>query len=152
MASAGGEYSAAFNSAVKSAYAAGVLTIVASGNEDALAEESSPASSPEAITVGSIDASWAESSFSNYGDAVDIMAPGEGILSAFIGSSTATETLDGTSMACPHVVGLALALAVAEDISSAEELSARIKELGNKGVVGGKEGSPDLVAFNGVST
>lgn len=75
-----------------------------------------------------------------------------GVKSAWIGSSTATETLDGTSMATPHVVGLALYLAVSEDINSVEALSARIKELGTTGgVTGGKDGSPDLIAFNGAS-
>lgn len=89
--------------------------------------------------------------FSNYGDAVDVLAPGEGIESAWIGSNDATETLDGTSMATPHVVGLALYLIAAEGLSSPSAVSDRIKELGTSGVVSGlKRGSPDLVAFNGV--
>ena len=112
----------------------------------------SPASSPDAITVGAIDSSWSEAIFSNYGANVDILAPGEGIKSTWIGSTTATQTLDGTSMACPHVVGLALYLAVAEDIGSAQVLSERIKKLGTTGgVSGGKAGSPDLIAFNGAT-
>ena len=124
---------------------------MASGNENADASQGSPSSAPEAITVGAINSRWAEADFSNYGDAVDILAPGEGIESAWIGGSSASQVLDGTSMATPHVVGLALYLAAAEGISSASELSDRIKELGTSGEVSGlKTGSPDLVAFNGV--
>lgn len=124
---------------------------MASGNENADASGSSPASAPEAVTVGAINSRWAETDFSNYGDAVDILAPGEGIESAWIGSSSASQILDGTSMAAPHVAGLALYLAAAEGISSASELSERILELGTSGEVSGlKRGSPNLVAFNGV--
>lgn len=55
-------------------------------------------------------------------------------------------------MACPHIAGLAVYLAVAEDISSPSALSARIKELGTSGgATSTKNGTPNLVAFNGVA-
>lgn len=151
MTTKGGAYSAAFNNAVRTAYRAGVLSVVASGNENADASFGSPSSAPEAITVGAINSAWREADFSNWGPAVDILAPGEQIESAWIGGNDASEVLDGTSMATPHVVGLALYLVAAEGISSVDELSERIKGLGTSGEVKGvKLGSPDLVAFNGV--
>lgn len=146
----GGGYSAAFNNAVRSAYNSGVLSVVASGNENALAANGSPASAPEAITVGAIDSSWRETSFSNYGSAVDILAPGQDIRSAYIGSTSATASLSGTSMASPHVAGLAVYLSVAEGITSPSALTSRIKALGTKNAASGlKSGTPNLIANNG---
>jgi subtilisin family serine protease len=67
----------------------------------------SPAGQVKAMTVGSTTSSDAESSFSNYGKCVDILAPGSSIRSAWIGSDTATMIRSGTSMAAPHVAGVA---------------------------------------------
>ena len=104
------------------------------------------------MTVGGIGAEWDEGVYSNYGEAVDILAPGTEVLSAGIASDSATFTDTGTSMAAPHVSGLALYLSVLEGISSAEALKARILELGTPNKVQKlKEGSPNLIAFNGVA-
>ncbi|KAF6806777.1 Alkaline protease 1-like protein 3 [Colletotrichum sojae] len=133
-----------------SAYESGVLSVVASGNENLVAATRSPASAPEAITVGAIDSAWKEGSYSNYGDAVDILAPGTGVLSAYIGSNSATASSTGTSMATPHVVGLALYLAALEDLNTPAALTARILELATEGAATGlRTGTPNLVAFNG---
>jgi aqualysin 1 len=67
----------------------------------------SPGGAPAVMTVGSTTSSDHESYFSNYGRCVDILAPGSSITSTWIGSSTATYTLSGTSMATPHVAGAA---------------------------------------------
>lgn len=148
--SLGGPTSTAFNTAVQSAFTAGVLTVVASGNDNVNASGGSPASAPNALTVGAITSTWAEARFSNFGTSVDILAPGAGILSAWYTSNTATNTLDGTSMACPHVVGLALYLAVLENINTPAALTARIKALGTSGKASGlKSGTVNLIAFNG---
>ncbi|KAI5467513.1 peptidase S8/S53 domain-containing protein [Mariannaea sp. PMI_226] len=106
--SLGGSYSAAFNNAVASASSSGVLSVVAAGNEATSASNSSPASAPSAVTVGAITSSWAIASFSNYGTSLDIFAPGSGVLSAYYTSDTATASMSGTSMASPHIAGLAL--------------------------------------------
>lgn len=67
----------------------------------------SPAGAPSVMTVGSTTSTDAESSFSNYGKCVDILAPGSAITSLWIGSYTATNVYSGTSMATPHVAGVA---------------------------------------------
>ena len=67
----------------------------------------SPAGQTKAMTVGSTTSTDTESSFSNYGLCVDILAPGSSVRSAWIGSDTATATISGTSMATPHVAGVA---------------------------------------------
>jgi subtilisin family serine protease len=67
----------------------------------------SPAGAPSVMTVGSTTSSDNESSFSNYGRCVDILAPGSSVTSIWIGSYTATNTISGTSMATPHVAGVA---------------------------------------------
>jgi aqualysin 1 len=91
---------------------AGHFLAAAAGNGDALGNPQpaclqSPAGQVKAMTVGSTTSTDQESSFSNYGKCVDILAPGSSIRSAWIGSDTATATRSGTSMAAPHVAGVA---------------------------------------------
>jgi subtilisin family serine protease len=85
----------------------GVAIAVAAGNSSTDACTSSPARAANAITVGATTTSDSRASFSNFGPCLDIFAPGQGILSAWIGSTTATRTISGTSMASPHVAGVA---------------------------------------------
>ena len=105
--SLGGGLSATLNAAVKGAVDAGVTFAVAAGNSTANACNSSPSSEPSAITVGATDRTDTFASFSNYGSCVDINAPGVNIVSDWMGSTTATNTISGTSMASPHVAGAA---------------------------------------------
>merc|ERR1711972_1300850 len=93
--------------AVNAAVNAGVVVVVAGGNSNSDACNFSPAFVPSAITVGSTTSTDARSSFSNYGSCTNIWAPGSSILSAGHTSNSATRTLSGTSMACPHVSGAA---------------------------------------------
>ncbi|CAK0846512.1 unnamed protein product [Prorocentrum cordatum] len=85
----------------------GVTVVVAAGNQNDDACGYNPAWIPSAITVASYDSAGAKSSFSNYGSCIDVWAPGSSILSTYIGSDTALGLSSGTSMACPHVSGLA---------------------------------------------
>ncbi len=105
--SLGGGASAALDTAVRNSIADGVTYAVASGNSNADACTSSPARVSEAITVNSSTSSDARSSFSNWGTCTDIFAPGSSITSAWYTSTTATNTISGTSMATPHVTGVA---------------------------------------------
>ena len=106
--SLGGGISTALDTAVNNLHNANVTIAVAAGNNNgANACNNSPARAANAITVGSTTQTDARSSFSNIGTCLDIFAPGSGILSAWFSSNTATATLSGTSMASPHVAGVA---------------------------------------------
>ncbi|KAI0548839.1 subtilase [Xylaria curta] len=148
--SLGGGFSSAFNNAVNSAYSSGVLSVIAAGNDGTNAANTSPASAANALTVAAIDSSWAFASFSNYGAVVDIAAPGVSVLSSWIGSNTATNTISGTSMSTPHVAGLALYLIALEGLSTPAAVTARIKALGTSGKISGiRTGTVNLIAYNG---
>jgi len=102
--SLGGGFSQSQNNVVNSLAAAGVTVVVAAGNDNSNACSYSPASAEGAITVGSTTSSNSKSGFSNYGDCVDVLAPGSGIQSTTSGMKV--EFFSGTSMACPHVAGV----------------------------------------------
>lgn len=105
--SLGGPSSRSIDEAVEASIDAGVTYVVAAGNSNTLACNTSPSRVPKAITVGSTDRYDARSSFSNYGVCVDVFAPGSDITSLWINSNSDTKTISGTSMAAPHVAGLA---------------------------------------------
>ena len=139
------------------------------------ASNTSPASAPSAITVGAIDATDAKASFSNFGTAVDVFAPGVDVLSVGIKSDTSTATLSGTSMgeslpflpllvesrnwhcanlstASPHVAGLAAYIMSLEGLTAVADVTARIKTLaGSTGaaVLGAGTNTTTLIANNG---
>ncbi|HMP98589.1 MAG TPA: S8 family serine peptidase [Cyclobacteriaceae bacterium] len=110
--SLGGGSSTAVNDAVQRMYDAGVPVIVAAGNGNIAGRAQdacnySPAGAPRAYTVGATTTSDAKTSWSNYGNCVNIFAPGASITSAWHTSNTAINTISGTSMASPHVAGAA---------------------------------------------
>ncbi|KAI9598754.1 alkaline serine protease Pen c2 [Syncephalis fuscata] len=104
--SLGGGFSRALNMAVNAAVEAGVHFAVAAGNDNRDACDYSPASADKAVTVGASTIEDTRAWFSNYGKCTDVFAPGHNILSTWIGSNVATNTISGTSMASPHVCGL----------------------------------------------
>lgn len=156
--SLGGSQSDALNSAVAAIIRLGMVVCVAAGNESTNASNSSPASEPTAITVGSTTDEDKMSYFSNYGTLVDIFAPGSNITSAWIdqtgqGRNNLTNTISGTSMATPHVVGLCAYLITLEGLKSPREVVQRLKQLAGRDLITGLiENSPNMLAFNGVST
>jgi len=105
--SLGGGISSALDNGVANTIAAGITVAVAAGNDNANACNYSPARVATAITVGATTNTDARSSFSNLGNCLDIFAPGSSITSDWIGNPTATNTISGTSMASPHVAGVA---------------------------------------------
>jgi len=105
--SLGSSVSTAMNEAVAGAVDSGVVMVVAAGNHGDKACLVSPASEPKAITVGSTKNTDEMSGFSAYGECVDVYAPGSDIKSAWIPGDSNTKTISGTSMASPHVAGIA---------------------------------------------
>ena len=117
--------SASLDTAVSNALQAGITFTVAAGNEQTDACWISPARVSHVITVGASDSSDTIASFSNYGACVDLFAPGINITSSWTGSDTAIQTVSGTSMAAPHVAGVAaLYLGVWPGASPAQVASA----------------------------
>ncbi len=145
--SLGGGASNSVDTAVNNAVDAGVTMVVAAGNDGADACNYSPARAPSAITVGATGSSDARTSWSNYGTCVDIFAPGLGITSAWNTSDSATNTISGTSMASPHVTGVA-ALALAEG-TLPKDVAGRITNTATPAVVGSAgTGSPDKLLYS----
>jgi len=121
--SLGGGYTQSVNDATAASVNSGVFHAVAAGNNNGDACSISPASTPEATTVGAttiVGSGTGEiqedirATFSNYGPCVDIFAPGQLITGAWIGGNNQYRTISGTSMASPHVAGAA-ALVLAEN-------------------------------------
>ena len=147
--SLGGSLSSSVNQAVAGAVAKGMVMVVAAGNENVDACTRSPASEPSAITVGASTSADQRASYSNFGSCVDLFAPGSSITSAWNSSSSATNTISGTSMASPHVAGAAALVlqsspsatpaAVAEAIRS-QATGNRLSSLGT--------GSPNLLLYS----
>ena len=102
-----GSASSTLDQAVQSSITSGVTYAIAAGNSSTDACTQSPARAPQAITVAATTSTDARASFSNYGTCVDIFAPGQSITSAYNGGDNQTAVLSGTSMATPHVTGVA---------------------------------------------
>jgi len=113
-----------------------IPVIVAAGNSDANACNYSPASAERAITVGATQLSGDDrSSFSNWGDCVDIFAPGSAIKSAWIGGVNAVNTISGTSMASPHVAGRVSIYQRTNPTESAEQIKSAIVAQASKDLI-----------------
>jgi subtilisin family serine protease len=147
--SLGGGISSALDTAVNNLANSGVPIAVAAGNSNADACNSSPARAANAITVGSTTTTDARSSFSNFGACLDIFAPGSGILSSYFSSDTATATLSGTSMASPHVAGVAALYKQFNPGASAATTRNAIVNGSTTGVVtGAGTGSPNRLLYS----
>jgi len=147
--SLGGGASSALDTAVNNLHNANVTIAVAAGNSNANACNSSPARAANAITVGSTTTTDARSSFSNFGTCLDLFAPGSGILSAWFSSNTATATLSGTSMASPHVAGVAALYKQANPSASSTTIRNAIVNNATTNVVSNAgTGSPNRLLYS----
>ncbi|XDG09171.1 hypothetical protein ABKA04_008786 [Annulohypoxylon sp. FPYF3050] len=144
--------SSTLNRAVDAATAAGILSVVGAGNDNALASTRSPASASTSLAVGAISSNRTRASFSNYGSCVDVFAPGVDVASLW-NEEGVQSVLSGTSMSSPHVAGLALYLMALESgLDEPEKVKKRITELAvSDVVVNAGDGSPNLLAFNGIA-
>ena len=148
--SLGGGISSALDNAVNNLHNANVTIAVAAGNNNgANACNFSPARAANAITTGSTTSTDARSSFSNIGTCLDIFAPGSGILSAWYTSNTATATLSGTSMASPHVAGVAALYKQANPSASSTTIRNAIVNNATTNVISNAgSGSPNRLLYS----
>ena len=148
--SLGGGASTTLDSAVTNSVNSGVVYAVAAGNSNADACTQSPARAPAAITVGSTTITDARSSFSNFGVCVDVFAPGSSITSLWKTSDTATNTISGTSMASPHVAGVAALVLQGNPGASPAAVADAIRNNATSGRISSVgSGSPNLLLFMG---
>ncbi len=136
---------------------AGFTVAVAAGNGnfagkpiDACTE--APAGAPAVITVGATDKNDAEASFSNYGTCVDILAPGVAIYSSDYLVTNQVVTKSGTSMASPHVAGVAALYLSANPGATPAQVTAAMKGIAKSGTItlhrsSKRYGTPNLFLF-----
>jgi subtilisin family serine protease len=151
--SLGGGASTAVDDAVRASVAAGVTYAVAAGNGNraGIAQDAcgySPARVPEALTVGATTKTDSKTSWSNYGSCVDLFAPGASITSAWHTSNTATNTISGTSMASPHVAGVAALYLQGNTAASPTHVGQAIHDASTKNVVTSSSTANNHLAFS----
>ncbi|KAL1846479.1 hypothetical protein Daus18300_014249 [Diaporthe australafricana] len=149
--SGGGPTSTAVNNAVLAAYRKGMTLVAAAGNGNRVSTWISPAGANGAIAVASVDRERRRAALSNYGPVISVFAPGEDTLSTWIGSDQATHITNGTSMAAPHVAGVALYLQRLEGLTTPDALKARLEELSIKDVVQDSQNSPNRLLYTGAA-
>ncbi|MEU3429802.1 S8 family peptidase [Streptomyces gardneri] len=131
--SLGGDKSVTLNNAATALANAGVLPVIAAGNDAKDACNVSPASATGTVTVAASNARDEETSFSNHGRCVELFAPGQDIVSARIGGGSIAQ--NGTSMAAPHVAGVAALYKAEHPTAAPAEISAWLDGNSTKGLL-----------------
>ena len=130
---------------MSNAIAGGLHFAIAAGNSNVDAGSTSPARVAAANTVGAVDSSNRKASFSNYGSVVDVWALGVNVLSAWIGGTTRTNTISGTSMASPRVAGY-IAVHIGNSGGTPAAVSSALKSSARAVVTGAPSGTTNLLA------
>ena len=133
--SLGSGRSTAMDNAIRNSIEKGISYVTSAGNTNSNACSGSPARVSEVITVGATTNNDNRASYSNYGSCVDIFAPGTGITSAWFDGNESTATLNGTSMAAPHVAGVAAILLQRNPSLQPADLFQRIINNSTKNIV-----------------
>ncbi|GLT19410.1 alkaline serine protease [Vibrio zhanjiangensis] len=144
--SLGGGVSSSLDSAVASAVQSGVSFVLAAGNSNADACNSSPAREPSGVTVGSTTNSDSRSSFSNWGSCVDVFAPGSNIKSAWYDGGY--RTISGTSMAAPHVAGVTALYLSENGALSPAQVSSLIGNRASTGKISDTRGTVNKLVYS----
>ncbi len=144
--SLGGGKSSALDQAVTNLWNSGVFLAVAAGNDNADACGSSPAGATGVFTVAASERTDAKASYSNWGTCVEAYGPGSSIKSTYLAGTTMT--LSGTSMATPHVTGVAaLYKATFGDAASATVSNWIINNATTAVITGNPSGTPNRLLF-----
>ncbi|KAK0441960.1 serine protease [Armillaria borealis] len=167
--SLGSPANTAIDSAVVAVINSGITTVVSAGNTNIDASLRSPARVEQAITVGASTIADARASFSNFGfdhfpissmyllsvrlsirSVVDVFAPGQDITSTWIGQVDATHTISGTSMAAPHVTGVAAYFLAQQTDLRPSEIEEEIEKRANEGILSNiPAGTVNALLYNG---
>ncbi|AZK97970.1 MULTISPECIES: S8 family peptidase [Streptomyces] len=146
-ASLGGDRNQAVNNAVTNIALRGTLPVVAAGNDARDACDVSPASAQRTVTVGATDHLDKETDFSNFGPCLSLYAPGKAIFSAKLGGGSIA--LDGTSMASPHVAGVALLYQAANPAATPEQIADWLVLQSTKDILTVSKTSPNRLLYTG---
>nr|XP_002738228.2 PREDICTED: cuticle-degrading serine protease-like isoform X1 [Saccoglossus kowalevskii]XP_006820766.1 PREDICTED: cuticle-degrading serine protease-like isoform X2 [Saccoglossus kowalevskii]XP_006820767.1 PREDICTED: cuticle-degrading serine protease-like isoform X3 [Saccoglossus kowalevskii] len=146
--SVGAGASLSLDNAVQRVIDDGYTASIAAGNENQDACNTSPARVEDAITVGATDVNDNRAGFSNWGSCLDIFAPGVAVRSAWYTCDSCYETISGTSMACPHVSGVAAVHLGAGTCNDNASCRNKIVALDSTiGAVNDPNGSPNLLLY-----
>ncbi|GJN72327.1 hypothetical protein PCL_04088 [Purpureocillium lilacinum] len=146
--SLGGSYSQALNDAADALTQEGFFVAVAAGNDNIDASNVSPASAQYVCTVGGTAKNDYRYSGSNYGSVVNILGPAVDVYSTLPGGGAGYMT--GTSMATPHIAGLAAYLATVEGQRASPASCKRMQDLATRGAIADQPwNTVNLLAFNG---
>jgi len=156
MSLGGAGSNAALTNAINACVDGGRPVVVASGNSNANACNYTPSGITSTFCVNSMEIAGffpnefdSRSSFSNWGTCTDIFAPGRDITSCWIGSNTATNTISGTSMACPHVAGYVCGLLSEDPSRRPDQLLSLLQTHAQPDLVTNPgTGSPNLLLHN----
>lgn len=146
--SLGGSGSVTMDAAVRKSLAAGVSYVIAAGNGNQNACFVSPARVNEAIVVGATDNRDQRAYFSNFGECVDIFAPGVGITSAGNTDDYAVRGMSGTSMASPHVAGVVALYLESHPTALPDEVNRAVSQSATAGIVKDPMGTPNLLLYS----